>query len=52
MNGEVPLVGVDYWYITTGDEDGKEVEIPKEELQQARHEGKMVKCLVIRDHST
>ena len=54
----IPLVGVDFWYITTGGVKKREElewandEKGDAELQGQRQAGKIIKCLIIRCHKT
>ncbi len=49
----IHVVGVDYFYITTGGlKTRSEVELSEEEIRQQRLDGKMVKCLIVRCFET
>ena len=50
---DVPIIGIDFWYITTGGIKRRdELTDSDEELKNARESGKMVKCLIVRCHAT
>ena len=50
---DIPIVGVDFWYITTGGVKRRdELKDSDEELKEARENGKMMKCLIVRCHAT
>ena len=50
---EIPIIGIDFWYITTGGIKRRdELQDSDEEIKDARENGKMVKCLIVRCHET
>ena len=50
---DVPIIGNDFWYITTGGIKRRdEIQSGDEEVNEARESGKMIKCLIIRCHAT
>jgi len=49
----IPKIGVDYFFITSGGlKKRKELEMSDEALEQARSEGEVLKCLIVRCYST
>ena len=50
---EIPIVGIDFWYITTGGIKRRdELQETDEEIKAEREEGKMIKCLIVRCYET
>ena len=50
---EIPIVGIDFWYITTGGIKRRdELQGTDEEIKAEREEGKMIKCLIVRCYET
>ena len=50
---EVPIVGVDFWYITTGGVKRRdELQANDDEVRVGREDGKITKCMVVRCYAT
>ena len=50
---EIPIVGVDFWYITTGGIKRRdEVKGTDEEVRTEREDGRIIKCLIVRCYAT
>ena len=50
---EVPIIGIDFWYITTGGLKRRdELQGSDEDVKSAREDGKVIKCLIVRCYAT